>query len=111
MKLLLDECMPIDLKHSFSSHEAHSVQWAGLKGKSNGELLRLAEAAGYDILLTVDQGIPYQQSFAGRRIAVITVQSMTNQIEDLLPMVDSILRALEIIRPGQILAIPLESAQ
>jgi predicted nuclease of predicted toxin-antitoxin system len=105
MNLLLDECLPVDLRHSFSNHSAHSVQWAGLKGKQNGELLRLAEAAGYDVLITVNQGIPYQQPLAGRKIAVIAVQSRTNQIEDLLPIVESILRALESIRPGQILAV------
>lgn len=61
MKLLLDECLPLDFRHSFPSHEAHTAQWAGLKGAKNGELLRAAESAGYDVLLTVDQGIPFQK--------------------------------------------------
>jgi len=39
----------------------------GLKGEKNGELLRAAEVAGYDVLLTVDQGIPHQRPSAGRR--------------------------------------------
>ena len=56
MKVLLDECLPLDFRHSFSSHETHTAQWAGFKSKKNGELLRAAEAAGYDVLLTVDQG-------------------------------------------------------
>jgi hypothetical protein len=45
MKILLDECLPLDFRHSFPEHEAHSAEWAGLKGKKNGELLREAELA------------------------------------------------------------------
>ena len=48
MKILLDECLPLDFRHSFPNHEAHTAQWAGLKGKANGELLRAAELAGYE---------------------------------------------------------------
>jgi hypothetical protein len=58
MKILLDECLPLDFRHSFPNHDTHTAQWAGLKSKKNGELLRAAEIAGYDVLLTVDQGIP-----------------------------------------------------
>ena len=42
MKILLDECLPLDFRHSFHGHETPTVQWAGLKGKKNGELLGLA---------------------------------------------------------------------
>ena len=48
---------PVDFRHSFPGHEAHSAEWAGLKGKKNGELLQAAEGAGYQVLLTVDQVI------------------------------------------------------
>jgi predicted nuclease of predicted toxin-antitoxin system len=107
MKILLDECLPLDFRHSFSTHEAHTAQWAGLKGKNNGELLRAAEAAGYDVLLTVDQGIPHKQYFAGRKLSIILVRSRTNQMEDLLPLVNAILLALETVPPGQTVEIPL----
>jgi len=107
MKILLDECLPLDFRHSFPTHDAHTAQWAGLKSKKNGELLRAAEVAGYDVLLTVDQGIPHQQPPVGRRLSIILVRSRTNQIEDLLPYVNTILQALETIQPGQTVAIPL----
>jgi predicted nuclease of predicted toxin-antitoxin system len=106
MKILLDECLPVDFRHSFPTHDTHSTQWAGLKGKKNGELLRAAELAGYDVLLTVDQAIPHQRSSAGRRLSIILVRARTNQIEDLLPLVDAIILALETIQPGQTVAIP-----
>src|SRR5579864_4725407 len=106
MKILLDECLPLDFRHSFLAHDAHTAQWAGLKSKKNGELLRAAEDAGYHVLLTVDQGIPHQQSSVGRRPSIVLVRSRTNQIEDLLPLVDGILRALETIQPGQTVVVP-----
>jgi len=56
MKILLDECLPLDFRHSFPNHEAHTTQWVGLKSKKNGELLLAAEMAGYDVLLTVRSG-------------------------------------------------------
>jgi hypothetical protein len=106
VKILLDECLPLDLRHSFPDHEAHTAQWAGLKGKKNGELLLAAELAGYDVLLTVDQGLPHQQSSASRKLSIMLVRSRTNQLEDLLLLVGAILDALETIQPGQTVAIP-----
>lgn len=106
MKILLDECLPLDFRHSFPNHEAHTAQWAGLKGKANGELLRAAELAGYEVLLTLDQGIPHQQHIASLKIGLVTIRSATSQLEDLLPLVALILKALQSIKPGQIVAIP-----
>jgi predicted nuclease of predicted toxin-antitoxin system len=106
MKILLDECLPLDFRHSFPGHDTHTAQWAGFKSKKNGDLLLAAESADYDVLLTVDQGIPQQQRSASRRLSIIVVRSRTNQIEDLLPFVDAILKALQTIAPGQIITIP-----
>jgi predicted nuclease of predicted toxin-antitoxin system len=106
MKILLDECLPVDFRLSFPTHDAQTVQWAGLKGEKNGELLRAAEAAGFDILLTVDQGIPYQQDLAKRKLAVIVIRARTNQLEDLLPLVEDVSRALDAIHPGQVIGVP-----
>ena len=107
MKVLLDECLPVDFRHSFASHEVHTVQWAGLKGKKNGELLQAADAAGYDVLLTVDHAIPHQQRPSGSKPSIVVLRSRTNQIEDLLPLVPAILEVLESIRPGQMITVPV----
>ena len=106
MKILLDECLPFDFRHSFPNHDVHTAQWAGLKGKANSELLRAAEFAGYDVLLTVDQGIPQKQRGGSRKLAIILIRARTNQMEDLLPMVDATFEALQSIQPGQIVQIP-----
>jgi predicted nuclease of predicted toxin-antitoxin system len=88
VKILLDECLPLDFRRSFPHHETHTAERAGLKGRKNGELLRSAEAAGYSVLLTVDQGIPHQQPSAGRLISIILIRARTNQLEHLLPLVE-----------------------
>lgn len=91
--------------HSFPDHDTHTAQWAGFKGKSNGDLLRAADAASYDVLLKVDRGIPHQQS-AGLRLSIILIRSSTNQIEDLLPLVDAISPVLGKIHQGQTIIVP-----
>ena len=102
MKILLDECLPLDFGHHLPDHEVHTSEWAGFKSLKNGRLLQEAESAGYNVFLTTDQGIPHQQNLWGRTIAVLIIRSRTNQIEDLLPTVGAILMELEKIQPGQI---------
>jgi hypothetical protein len=53
---------------------------------------------GYDVLVTVDQGIPHQQYPAGRKLSIILLRSRTNQLGDLLPLVDAIMQALATIQ-------------
>jgi len=105
MKVLLDECLPVDFRHSFPGREVHSAEWAGLKGKKNGELLQEAELAGYEVLITVDQGILHQQNLARRKLSIIAIRSRTNQLEDLLPLVGAILKAMETISAGEVLSV------
>lgn len=73
MKLLLDECVTHDLKADFASHEVHTVEDAGLKGLENGELLKAA-AGVYEVLITVDQNIPYQNDIAALPIAILILR-------------------------------------
>jgi predicted nuclease of predicted toxin-antitoxin system len=105
VKILLDECLPLDFRFSFPTHDAHTVQWAGLKGYKNGELLRAAEFAGYDVLLTVDEAMPRQQNSVGRKLAIMLLRARTNRLEDISPLVNEIQQAMQEIRPGQIVVI------
>jgi predicted nuclease of predicted toxin-antitoxin system len=106
MKLLLDECLPLDFRHCFPNHQTHTAEWAGFKGTKNGHLLRAAEAAGYNVLLTVDHGIPHQQRPGGRNISIILIRAQTNQLEDLTPLADAVEQALANIRPGETVTVP-----
>jgi hypothetical protein len=71
----------------------------------NGELLTAAETAKFDVFLTVDQGIEYQQNLAGRSIAIIIFRTKSNRLKDLLPHVSACLAHIESIQPGQIVRI------
>src|SRR5262249_4937622 len=89
---------------SFPRHDVHTAEWAGFKGKKNGELLREAEDAGYDVLLTVDQGIPHQRA-ARAKLSVVLIRTRTSQLEELLPLVNRISQALATIQPSQVVTI------
>ncbi len=102
MKVLLDECVPERFRRHIPGHDVHSARYAGFSGKRNGELLQLTEAAGYDVLLTVDQGIPFQQKIYGRRIALIVLRVPGNDIGTLARLANAVLQVLKEIAPGQV---------
>jgi predicted nuclease of predicted toxin-antitoxin system len=105
MKLLLDECVPRKLRNYLPGIDCQTVPEAGLAGKKNGELLRLAELSSFQVFLTVDQGIEYQQNLQQRDIAVIIIHSQSSRLDDLLPHAPEILRELGSIYPGQLIKI------
>ncbi|MDQ2840519.1 MAG: DUF5615 family PIN-like protein [Acidobacteriota bacterium] len=105
MRVLLDECVPRRLQRYIINHESQTVPQAGFAGKKNGELLNLAEHAGFDVLLTVDKGMSQQQNMSGRKIAVLIVGAQSNEIDDVLPHVPACLEALRYIRPGQVIRV------
>lgn len=79
MKVLLDECLPRKIKHHLPGHECSTVPEAGWAGKKNGELLFLAEMSGFQVFLTLDRGVEYEQNLKGRAIAVILVSSTSSR--------------------------------
>lgn len=97
MKILLDECLPRDLKLHFPEHECRTVQEMGWSGKKNGILAGMAEGH-FDVLLTVDQRFNYQVKPKSTLIVFI-LSSKTNKIEDLEPLVPAIREAL---RPSRL---------
>ena len=108
MKILLDECVPQRLRNHFPGHECQSAQYAGFAGLENGDLLRAAEAAKFDVLLTVDRGFEYEQNLGRRQIAILILSTRSIRLEDLLPHVPNALVALQSIQPGQIVRVGLE---
>ena len=102
MKLLLDECLPRKLKNHLPGHECHTVPEAGWAGKKNGELLALAEQSGFEIFLTLDRGMEYEQSLKGRKIMIVLVAAKSSQLADLLPRMPAVLDALCSVRAGQL---------
>ena len=74
MKILLDECVPSPLRKLLADHECHTAQEMGWKSIRNGELLALAEGK-FDLFITADQGLAYEQNLRGRRIAILELST------------------------------------
>jgi len=72
--------------------------------------LRGAEAAGFDVLLTVDQGIEYEQNLQGRKMAIVVFRAKSNRLKDLLLHMESCLARLESLQPGEVVRIGDSSA-
>jgi predicted nuclease of predicted toxin-antitoxin system len=105
MKVLLDECVPRKLKNNLVGHECQTVPEVGLAGKKNGELITLAKAAGFEVFVTVDRGIEYEQNLAGQDIAVIVLRAKSSRLVDLLPLVPELLKVLRSIKSGNLIRV------
>ena len=101
MRVLLDECVDRRLATELSGHVVSTVPQAGWAGVRNGELLTLA-AQQFDLFLTVDRNLSFQQHLPRYEIAVIVVHASTNRLRDLLPLVPRILAALPTAKRGEV---------
>jgi hypothetical protein len=104
MRILLDENLPRKLAGHIVGHDCSTVVLCGWSGKKNGELLALADPL-FDVLLTLDKSLPYEQNLDTKRIAVLIVRARSNRIQDLLPLVPECLAALETIQPRQVVRV------
>jgi len=101
MKILLDECVPVQIRDALPGHEIYSAtdpQWRGL---SNGELLRLAEQQEFQLIVVADKNMRYQQNLANRKIAILEL--WTNHRPTLEQYFQYISTAVERLLPGQYL--------
>lgn len=99
MKILLDECVPWPMHRLLPDHSLTSVQAQGWNGIRNGDLLQRAEAE-FDLFITSDQNIRYQQNLAGRRIAILELS--TNDLRRIQAASTLIEDAVEEIRPSDL---------
>ena len=106
MRLLIDECLPRKLKFMFAAagHECETVRDAGFGSKTNGELLALAEGS-FEVFISIDKNIRYQQNLTNRRIAVLVLCAFSNDVGDLIPLIPEALAALKSIQPGQVIEV------
>lgn len=101
MRILLDECLPKKLKSEFTGHTVFTVQEKGWAGIKNGELLRRAENE-FDVWVTADRNIEFQQNLNLFDIATIVLIAPRNQLVFLLPLIPRLHKILQAIQPGQI---------
>lgn len=101
MKVLLDECLPRKLKREVEADEVKTVPEMGWASKKNGELLRLAQL-DFDVLLTNDQDLEHQQNLKKFDLAFVVLVALTNDIDDLKPLMPAANEAMKTIQPGEI---------
>ena len=101
VRVLLDECLPRRLKRDLASHDAHTTPEMGWASKRNGDLLRLAVDARFEVLLTVDRKLQHQQNLSAFDIAVVVLIVNSNTLADLQPLMPKVLERLATAARGQ----------
>ncbi len=104
MRVLIDECLPKRIKLTLKGHTLSTVPEMGWAGKKNGELLTLAKGQ-FDIFVTVDQNLQYQQNLKNFEIAIILLVVKNSRYETLSPLIQKAQQALQTIQAGQLVRI------
>ena len=98
-KVLLDECVDRGLAQAVTGHEVKTVPEAGWASLKNGELLSRAQVE-FDIFVTTDRNLMFQQNLPTFDIAVLVLSAKSNRLGDLLPLVPQIAAAIPSAKPG-----------
>lgn len=101
MTILLDECIDRRLAKEIEGHDVVTVSQAGWAGFQNGDLLRLAQER-FDVFVTVDRNLCFQQRLPQFSIAVVVLQAPTNRLEDLRLLVPQLQQTLPLVPKGQV---------
>lgn len=104
MRVLLDECVTRYLQRDLTGYDVLTVAEAGFKGLKNGRLLQAA-AGKYDVLVTVDQNLQYQQNLKTYVIAIVVLRAKRSTYPMLKPLLPQVLATLAQIRPGEIIVV------
>jgi hypothetical protein len=100
VKVLLDEDLPHKLRLLLTEHEVFTVAYMGWGGLKNGALLRAAENGGFDVLVTGDQSMPYEQNLPGRKLGVIALSA--TELYMLQPHIGKISAAIDVAKAGTV---------
>lgn len=98
MKVLLDENLDHALRRLLGQHEVVTVAFMGWGGLRNGELLRIAEDNGVDVLVTGDKTLVYEQNMTGRRLAIVALSAI--QLPIIKMSLANIIAAIDAATPG-----------
>jgi predicted nuclease of predicted toxin-antitoxin system len=99
MRILLDENLNWRLKRALPGHEVESVQSCGWVSAKNGELLALA-AQTFDVFVTMDGNLKFQQNYAKLDLALVTLRARSNRLADTEPLMPKLLDLLPTLLPG-----------
>lgn len=105
-RVLLDENLPRQLARELAGHEVRTVRAEGWSGVLNGELLRRAGVAGFEVIVTADRNLEHQQVLAGRSLGTVVLITPRLKLEHLLPLVPGLRDAVAAVRAGQVVHVP-----
>jgi hypothetical protein len=97
--VFLDECVDWRLARDILGHDVRTARQMGWTTLKNGDLLTLA-SEHFDVFVTVDRNLTFQQNLPSYAIAVLVLRAKTSRLADLRPLVPMLLAALETARPG-----------
>jgi hypothetical protein len=109
MRILLDHNTPAPLRYALRGHQVETAYERGWAELQNGELIAETESAGFDLLITTDQGIRYQQNWADRSLALLVLS--TNDWTWLRRFKERILEAVDSIRPSMCVELEIPRRQ
>lgn len=98
MRILFDQGTPVAIRNALQDHVIRTVKEQGWSTLSHGELLRVAEEAGFEVLLTTDTALPHQQNLKGRKLAVVILTK--NRWILIQPRMTEIVAAVNSAKPG-----------
>jgi hypothetical protein len=98
VRVLLDECVDWRLSRDIVGHDVKTARQMGWEAIQNGKLLALA-AASFDVFVTVDRNLSYQQNLEQFNIAVVVIRAKSNRLADLSAAVPSLLIAISTVMP------------
>ena len=101
MNVLLDECVDWRLSRDLAGHDIKTARQMGGAMIKNGDLLSLAEKH-FDVFVTVDRNLSFQQNLVSFTIAVVVLRARTNRLTDLRPLVPKLLAVLPSVKPGAV---------
>src|SRR5579862_3251367 len=105
MRILRDHNTPVPLRHWLNEHQVETAYERGWAELTNGELVRVAEEAGFDAMITADKGIRYQQNLAARKLALVVIS--TNDWTRIRKSKSVIMDAIMKVSPGSFLEVEI----
>lgn len=104
-KILLDHCLDWRLERYLPGHEITTALDKGWDSVKNGALLSLAEGEAFEVFITADQNLRYQQNLSGRTISIIVLVVQRNVLASLIPLAPKVLETLTTIQPGELIEV------
>jgi predicted nuclease of predicted toxin-antitoxin system len=104
MRILLDESLPKELRSELPGHEVRTVQEMGWSNVKNGDLLARS-VAQFDVFITADQNLQYQQNLSTLPVAIVVLVARSNRIQELRPLIPELLVSLSALRPRTLVRI------